>query len=479
MRKTAVFRTTGFRFTLFYLALFAGSAFAFLLYVYLTTAGYLYRVSDEALYREEAVIEQAFASGGVNAVNAYIISQTAKGGDELYVLLSPDDDIITGAITRIPDRKSFDARGFVRFTYDAEVANGHIEPHAARGHLVPLADGYTVFVAIDLGQHAHFIVQILKSMWWGAAVVLVLGLIGGLWLARRVDKRFQAFNRVMRDARGGNLSARMPASGTGDEYETMGQNLNAMLMHIEEQTAALKYAGDAMAHDLRTPMTRLKTGLEKIDSLPKGQQTHHINGLVDEADKVLNIFSGILSLSRLEARKTPPDMGPMDLADVMDTVIDLYGPVCDDAGINLVLNIGDNLQMNGSPSLLSQVFTNIFDNALKYAVGADTIQIDAIHNGDQIAVTVSDNGPGIPAEARSRIFDRFVRLDDSRMRAKGTGLGLSLVRAIMSVHNGQVQVKPGLDNTNGGQGVCVDMILPAQGVTDTQNHDTSAPPAPV
>ncbi len=456
-------RTTTFRLTAFYMALFAGSAFAFLAYVYLSTAGYLYRVADETLRREQAVITEAYAQGGADAVNAYIIGQMARGGDVLYMLQAPDDEMISGTLTVMPDG-GFDPRGYVRFTYHAPLVDGGTEDHVARGLRLDLPDGYQAFIAVDLGEHAHFIVQILRAIWWGAAVVIVLGLVGGLWLSRGVERRVAAVTRVLRAVQAGDLSARVPVSGAQDEYDVFGQHLNSMLTHIEEQTLALKSAGDAMAHDLRTPMTRLKTGLARLEAQSDGPKAEAVADLVTEAERVLAIFSGILALSRLEQRAAPPDMTTADLVPVIEDVAELYEPVLEDEGLNLRTEVMGPLVCRHSPSLMAQVLTNLLDNALKYADGAQTIAITARHDNEQLTLRVADDGPGIAPDDRARVLNRFVRLDQSRKavtrRGVDAGLGLSLVDAIARLHGGRVTLTEGLARPDGGFGLAVELTWP-------------------
>ena len=459
MRLPATLRTSVFRLTVGYLALFAGSAFAFLAYIYFATAGHLYRAADAAITSEIAAFAEAYGDGGVMAVNARIIAETAYGGRFVYDLTDPQGRRISGVVDTLPPSRQFDDNGRVKFTLMGVDEHGDPEGHAARGQRIILPGGYQLFVAMDLGEHAHFIVRILRAVWAGAILVSVLGVMGGLWFGRLVERRIAELNRVVNAARAGDLARRAPVRGVADEYDGLAQHLNAMLDRIEQQTAALKSAGNALAHDLRTPLTRLRTRLELALQHPADTHAEAIRRALAETDRLLVAFQAMLNLTRLESGREPADMTVITIDDVVADVAELYIPVFEERGVVFDLPPVRPVALRGSPSLLAQALSNLLDNALVHADGLTRIMLSAGDAPDGLVVAVADDGPGIAPDRRAEALQRFTRLDDSRSRP-GIGLGLSLVGAVAELHGGRLVLGDGLPRPDGGVGLRVTLILP-------------------
>jgi signal transduction histidine kinase len=293
----------------------------------------------------------------------------------------------------------------------------------------------------------------MTSLLW----LVIIGTLGGLWIARRVLHRVDAINANAQTIVAGDLSGRLPLAGTGDELDRLVQNLNSMLDRICELMAGLKEVSDNIAHDLRTPLTRLRNGAEEALRFAQSPEAYRgaLEKVIEESDRLIQIFDALLMIARAEAGTGREGMADFDAATVTQDVAELYEPVAEDRGIMLAIATEPNLVSHGSRELISQTLANLVDNALKYgnptADGieephAALVELAASRHGDMIEIAVADKGPGIAEKDRSRVLERFVRLENSRSRP-GSGLGLSLAAAVMRLHNGTLRIednKPGL-----------------------------------
>jgi signal transduction histidine kinase len=275
--------------------------------------------------------------------------------------------------------------------------------------------------------------------------------------------RIEAVTDTSRRIMAGDLSRRIPLSGSGDELDRLAEGLNAMLARIEELLAALREVSDNIAHDLKTPLNRLRNRAEA--ALRSSDTAAHREGLartIEEADELIKTFNSLLLIARLEARAAAESMAPVDLADVVNDVADLYEPAAEEAGLRLAVSAQPGLSAVANRELISQAVANLVDNAIKYSAAAVPVPAGAApapaamsppeigvalaRVGDSIEITVADRGPGISPVDRERALQRFVRLEKSRSRP-GAGLGLSLVAAVARMHGGSVRLEdnaPGL-----------------------------------
>jgi len=293
---------------------------------------------------------------------------------------------------------------------------------------------------------------------WAGSIALGIGLIGGTVMSRNLLRRVEQVNRTSERVMAGNLSDRIPLHGTSDEFDQLAANLNRMLDQIERLMTAMREVTDDVAHDLRTPLSRLRTRLEcalvgpsgtdpsGADPPPDGaSQGEAIRAAIDEADRLLATFNALLSIAELEARTRHDQTTPLDLAEVARSAAELYEPVAEEKGFTLTVTAEAGVRMRGDWHLLSQALANLLDNALKYA-GGGQIELRVFPSNGQAILEVADQGPGIPEADRQSVLDRFVRLELSRT-TPGNGLGLSLVRAIARRHDGSVTLednRPGL-----------------------------------
>jgi signal transduction histidine kinase len=282
----------------------------------------------------------------------------------------------------------------------------------------------------------------------------VLGCIGGWFITRRVLKRVDDMTETTRTIMAGDLSGRLGVAGTGDELDRLAENLNAMLDRIGELMIGLKEVSDNIAHDLKTPLTRLRN---KADEALRTAETPEqlraaLDATIEESDNLIRIFNALLMIARLEAGGTRDTMIDFDAAEVARGMGELYEAAAEEAGVPVRVTATADLPVHGSRELVGQALANLIDNALKYGAAPgqggppQEIAIEAGRQGDQAVIVVADRGPGIPEAERGRVLERFVRLESARSRP-GFGLGLSLAAAVARLHGGTLRLEdnaPGL-----------------------------------
>ena len=280
------------------------------------------------------------------------------------------------------------------------------------------------------------------------ALILLLGLLGGALMSRNMLQRLDAINRTSGEIMAGDLTRRVPRTGSGDEFDTLAENLNRMLDRIERLMKGLREVTDSVAHDLRTPLNRLRNRLEESAARlsASGTQASEIERAIAETDQLIGTFNALLLIAETDAGTTRAAMTALDLQSVAADVVELYEPLADERGVKLTLVPSGDVAIEGNRSLIAQALANLVDNAIKYTPADGAVRISAHTGENSVELSVSDSGPGIPLEDRARVVDRFVRLEASR-HSPGTGLGLSLVAAVAHFHNAELSLE---DNAPSG-----------------------------
>jgi hypothetical protein len=291
---------------------------------------------------------------------------------------------------------------------------------------------------------------------WSLAIVVILGIAGGLFVMRRVLQRVDAMTATAQTIMAGDLSGRLPVAGTGDELDRLAGHLNAMLDRIEALMRGLKEVSDNIAHDLKTPLTRLRNRCEEAlrTAEDEAQYRAALEGTIEESDNLIQTFNALLMIARAESGQARDNMRDFDAAEVAHGVGELYEPLAEEKGLTLTIDAPAAALVRGNRELVSQALANLVDNSIKYAAPdaalpegvRPEIRIRAASEGDRILLTVSDRGPGIPEADRARVLERFVRLEQSRSQP-GSGLGLSLALAVAHLHGGDLKLEdnqPGL-----------------------------------
>ena len=314
-------------------------------------------------------------------------------------------------------------------------------------------NGIRVLVGRDI-QGAEFFDNVLaRALIIAGIMALAMGLVGGVYISYKVLARVEGVSVTANQIMAGDLSERMPIKGNGDEFDRLSTSLNNMLDRLELLMQGMKQVSDNIAHDLKTPLTRMRTRIET--SLAQGagdeERRNALETALDDADQLISTFNALLHIARLEAGNTSLKMEALDFSFIAQDVLELYEPSAEDAGLPLKIEIEQGLTLYGNRELIAQAISNILDNAIKYgALGDEATQKDIIvqakKEAGMIYFSIADRGIGIPQQEHERVLERFVRLEKSRT-SPGNGLGLSLVRAIISIHKGDIILsdhKPGL-----------------------------------
>jgi signal transduction histidine kinase len=440
-------RTHAFRLAALYFLVFAASVLGVLLFVYLTSANFIERQTEATLDAEITGLAEQYAQRGLSGLVQIIAARSAgdRGDSMIYLVTDPDGVPLAGNIAAWPTGAPTHS-GPLSFALEKTVS-GHIEIHPARGRLFIIPGGYRLLVGRDISDAAAFRRQVRSTLLWAGLIALGVGVIGGTVMSRNLLRRVEQVNRTSERVMAGNLSDRVPLAGTSDEFDQLAANLNRMLDQIERLMTAMREVTDDVAHDLKTPLSRLRTRLERALAEPAGGscQSEAVRAAIDEADRLLATFNALLSIAELESGARSDETEPLDLAEVARAAAELYEPVAEEKGFVLSVVTQAAVTIRGDRHLLSQAVANLLDNALKYA-GGGKIEIRVFGSDGHAILEVTDHGPGVPEAERQNVFNRFVRLEPSRT-TPGNGLGLSLVRAIVRRHGGIVALNdnnPGL-----------------------------------
>jgi len=457
----ALLRTTTFRLAIVQAGIVLLFVAALLIYVYVATIGQLNADSDILAEQEYVALERAYGEGGIRRLNQEVVERAARQGPLLYVLAEGNGTVITGDFQQLPAVPAGDAIQHLDFDFERVDETGAEQRGRARGQVGRLLNGPILLVARDLGDSALISGRITRALWTVALLGLISSIASGLigaWLASR---RVEALTNTTRDVMSGDLTRRAPVRGENDEWDELALAINAMLDRLERLMHISRTAGDAIAHDLRSPLTRFRHRLESaLDAEPNIESDREaLRKALEEADRLLDMFAAVLKLARVESN---PDwrFEPIDATEALRELVDFYEPAAEEQGRTLRGEIADGLVLNGEHGLFAQAVSNLIENALKYTPEGGHVEVRAVRRQDgRIEIAVSDDGPGIPLADRDRVLERFVRLESARS-SPGAGLGLSLVAAVARLHRGGLHLRDGLgDDTHRGLGAA--LVLPA------------------
>jgi signal transduction histidine kinase len=433
-------RTHAFRLAALYFLVFVASVSGVLLFVYWSSADFVERQTEATLDAEITGLAEQYAQRGLSGLVQIVAARSAgdRGDGMLYLVTDPNGRPLAGNIPAWPTGLPARA-GRLSFTTAAR-AKDQIETHPAQGASFIIPGGYRLLVGRDVSDATAFRNRVKTTLLWAGLVALGVGLLGGAAMSRNMLRRVEQVNRTSERVMAGNLSDRVPLDGTSDEFDQLAANLNRMLDQIERLMTAMREVTDDVAHDLKTPLSRMRVRLELALRDPGGgsSQSEAIRSAIDEADRLLATFNALLSIAELESGTRNDKSEVVELSEVARSAAELYEPVAEEKGFVLSLATEPGVRVSGSRHLLSRALANLLDNALKYAGGGE-VQIRVLRGEGRAALEVTDRGPGIPEADRETVFNRFVRLEPSRS-TPGNGLGLSLVRAVMRRHQGTVEL---------------------------------------
>ena len=445
--RARLLRTTTFRLALVYFGLFGVSAVVLVGFLYLSTAGFMARQTDEAIEAEIRGLAEQYSQFGtiglVRALNRRTSQARASRG--LYLLTDASLRPLAGNLSAWP-REEAQPDGWI--TFELEYADRRGAVDLGRARIFELTGGLRLLVGRDIRERLEIDARFRESIGWGIALALVLSIAGGVLVSRPMLRRIDAINQTSREIMAGALDRRIPARGTDDEFDRLAGNLNEMLDRIAQLVASVREVSDNIAHDLRSPLARLRSRLELTlaDEGDEDAYRRAIARTIEEADALLKTFNSLLRIARLEAGVETGQFETFDLDGLIGDVADLYAPLAEERGVALDAEPGGAGRIRGDRDLLFQALANLLDNAIKFSPVGGTVAIAARGRGQGVEIAVADGGPGIPDALKERVTERFFRIEASR-NAPGAGLGLSLVAAVAERHGGSLELgdnEPGL-----------------------------------
>jgi signal transduction histidine kinase len=426
------------------IAVFSGTVFVLLGYVYWATTDYVHGRCDRAISADRALLVRAYETTGRDALVNLVTQRIAGRGfqDGIYLLLDPSRAVLAGNLTSWPPAL-LGTQGWADF--EAPEAAGHV---LLRAFYETLPDGSRLLVGRSLDDLDRFVGIIKTALVYGAILTLVLATVAGVFVTRRTVGRIEAVNAATREIMQSRLANRIPLRGTRDEWDQLAENLNAMLDRIEELMREVGQVADNVAHDLRTPLTRLRGRLEQASHEECDLERYHalIADTTRELDAVLAMFSSLLRISRIEALDPRGAFRIIDLGQVAGEVAELFDAAAEESGGHIKFESAGRVPVRGDRDLLFDAISNLVDNAIRHG-GAGDVQV-TVRNDDQCpTLSVADRGPGIPLEERKHVLKRFYRIERSRSNP-GSGLGLSLVAVVARLHRAHLAMEdnsPGLN----------------------------------
>jgi signal transduction histidine kinase len=448
-----LFRTTTFKLTLVYLVVFSLFAAFLLGYFALNTRRLITQQINDTVNAEITGLSEQYRLGGVRRLVEIVDARARRPGSSLYLVTTFNGDALAGNVSPL-DPKVLDSSGWSEIPYRRLEEADHTE-HSALVRVFQLSGGFRLLVGRDLEERRRLYDIIIDAGQWSIAIVVLLGLLGGFFVTRRVLRRVDAMTETTRTIMAGDLSGRLPVAGTGDEIDRLAENLNQMLERIEALMAGLKEVSDNIAHDLKTPLTRMHNRAEQALRAARSENEYRaaLEQTIEESEGLIRTFEALLMIARAESGQARDGMSEFDAAEIARDIGELYEPVAEEKGINLQIEAEAAAPVKGNRELISQALANLVDNAIKYAAPerpavngeVGQVVVRALNEGERIFLTVADNGPGIPDVDRGRAIERFVRLERSRSKP-GSGLGLSLASAVARLHGGELKLE---DNTPG------------------------------
>ncbi len=447
MAPGSLLRSTVFRRSLAVVLLLAGVAGGIVAFVGWQANIILTRAGEQAIATDTGDLKAELLARGFDGLIAAVDERSRPGGISLFYLADQTGKRRAGNLAEPPAWIEGVGRGL--FRYPRHGVDGR-SLRTAAGLLIEIDGQARLIVGRDIEDQRALLLAIYRSVALGAGLLALLGLVGSVLLSRHVLSRIETISRASAEIMAGNLAGRIPLDGSRDEIDRLADQLNQMLARIEQLMAGLREVSDNIAHDLRTPLNRLRNRAEAALGDSRGSEAWHegLERVIDEADGLIKIFNALLLIARLEAGSTPETFEAFDLAGFVRDVAELYEPVAEEAGFHLSCAADGPLPISANRQLLGQALANLIDNALKYGrgVSSNDARITARRDAAMAEIVIADRGPGIAPQHRERALKRFVRLEQSRSQP-GTGLGLNLVAAVARLHGGSLSLEdnaPGL-----------------------------------
>jgi signal transduction histidine kinase len=431
-----MFRSASLRLALLYTTAFVGAVLILGAVTVLTTRAALSHEFDRRIRAEAAALAQEFRTEGLIGVSNAVEERDLTPGALDYGLQSPTGARLAGRL----------AGGRLALGWsNLDIIRRSGERETVRVFVSTLPGGYRLLIGGD-DEALEAIDRALPARLLAASLaVVILGVVGGVALGRGMRRRIAAITGAAEAIIDGDLSRRVAAGGAGDDLDHLAATFNRMLDRIQTLMESLRQVSSDVAHDLRTPLTRLRGRLEALQT--DGVASDAIAAALADLDAILDTFAALLRIAQIESGARRAGFRTTDLAAIGHTVVEAFAPSGEDAGVALRLEATAPVSVDGDPELLTQMVVNLVENGLRHAGGGAVVRVIAERAGEAAVLRVVDNGPGVPDDERERLFDRFYRLERSRS-TPGSGLGLSLVAAVAKLHGASIaalDARPGLE----------------------------------
>jgi signal transduction histidine kinase len=440
-------RSSTLRLALISIGIFGAAVIVLFSYVYWSAASYVRMLSDRDIAAEQVILKKAYDDGGrdglIAAIGRRIDDDRLEGGR--YLLADAAFAVLAGNLKAWPSALTPPREWETVPAPDGTSGSTHL----LRAHVATLADGSRLLVGKDIDDLRRLAARINTALALGILMVFVLAGVVSVYVSRRTVGRIEAINATSRSIMRSDLGKRIPLRGTHDEWDQLARNLNLMLDRIEALMGEVKQATDNVAHDLRTPLTRMRGRLEKAFGRPRdtGNDQALIGDTITELDSVLAMFASLTRISQIEANDRTAAFRTVNLTEIASEVVELFDAAAEEGGVDLHTTGAPSAYVRGDRDLLFDAVANLVDNAIKHGRESGHVTVEVSRAGDESAITVRDDGPGIPSQECGHVLKRFYRLERSR-RAPGNGLGLSLVAAVARLHGADIEMSdnaPGLN----------------------------------
>jgi len=456
-----LFRLTSFRIIFIYIILLTLSIGLVAFYLYWSTSRDFQMKVDDEIIQESTRLSQVYKRYKEVGLIREIQYLSRTPNPNLYILRDSNNKFIAGNFSdtdSLWNLKRLDEGG-VLFSFEKKNINGEIiRKYYFRGKEFIVRNKYNLIVGRDVSYENYLKERFFNTILSTSLLIIFLGLLGGYVLSRNFLNRISAINKTSLEIMDGDLSMRLPTSSNNDELNQLSLNLNNMLDRLNKLMIGMKGVSDNIAHDLRTPLNKIRTNLEvTLMSNPDLESYREtLKEVIEDVDGVINTFNSLLAISRVDSGSVSLKKEKINIKNLIEDIIDLWEPLSEEKGIVLNNECKIDLYLAGNKNLLSQAISNLIDNSIKYGSDNNIVNVGSKKDKDNIIIWVSDTGPGIQEKDKEKVLDRFVRLDTSR-NTTGTGLGLSLVASMIKFHNGTIDLldaKP--------KGLIVKLQIPAQ-----------------
>ncbi|WP_093179526.1 HAMP domain-containing sensor histidine kinase [Pseudovibrio sp. Tun.PSC04-5.I4] len=446
---TRILSTTAFKLAAIYLTSFTALSVFLFIFISQNTDDLMNKQVVQTVDAEIQGLAEQYAQNGINGLVVGVERRVRSPNSNLYLILDYSGNVITGNISYLPEKVLAESDGSIQFV--SYTPHGMPATEKAKFKAIvrifELPGNFKLLVGRDLEDQVH-----LKNLLGDALTLWLVGMVvlaGITWffVNRRILKRIDNLSMSSRQIMEGDLAGRLDVTGNGDEFDRLASNLNVMLDRIEDLMRGLKEVSDNIAHDLKTPLTRMRGRVEAAlrADLTEIEGRRCLEDTLIETDELINTFNALLRIARVEAGSTGAQLKAQRLAEIVNDVCELYEPAAEEEGVEFSVSVKGDPIVDGDRELLAQAMANLIENALKYGRPEHedvqpTIKIDLSKIGEQAILSIEDNGSGIVKADRDRVCNRFVRLDSSR-HAPGSGLGLSLIKAVVTLHHGELQLR--------------------------------------